>query len=116
MPGMGLLRSLQESDGVNLPRSGFVQQYAAADSQKRRDFCEAKIRATFACRGAALSPQLLSFACATLYRLDSRRAARSGYQPVRAEMRPGPPSAPHSTIQNAFRSTAEALYLHSSVP
>ncbi len=26
MPGSGLLRSLQESDGVNLPRSGFVQQ------------------------------------------------------------------------------------------
>jgi len=33
-----------------LPRSGLLEQYAAADSQKRRDFCEAKIHATFACR------------------------------------------------------------------
>jgi len=44
-------RKLYGMDGLCfLPQSGFVQQYAAADSQKRRDFFEAKIRATFACR------------------------------------------------------------------
>ena len=35
MPGSGLLRSLQESDGVNLPRSGFVQQIVQVRSVPR---------------------------------------------------------------------------------
>ena len=35
MPGSGLLRSLQESDGVNLPRSGFVQQIVKVRSGQR---------------------------------------------------------------------------------
>ncbi len=36
MPGSGLLRSLQESDGVNLPRSGFVQQIEALSVRLNR--------------------------------------------------------------------------------
>ena len=46
---------------------------------------------------------------ASLHRLESRRATRSGYQPVGAEICTGSPNAPHSPSQHKFRSIAEPL-------